>query len=261
MREVIIAHFHFHSLSSARQHGGAPEIYYDLHAWFDSTKQHIADARHRLILHNLAGVALAGKIFSDDISYVDTDGKVIKVTAYALGLQHLVEDFGRVMHTEEILGYILKHAVSKVNKFNSQRALDQLVSKHKGKRSDYIDIVNFFYHYVHYGFLKGYESDLSQVAISFMANSFGIFQLEKVIGPIFKRESDGREIPTRIIGENYVNGGYGRIPTLNSVIENVPLAPWMHIYAASLSYQFDNNRSFNPNIVTPVSQAVPFPLP
>lgn len=44
-----------HATLSARRRGGAPEDYYALHAFFDTTKELCSDNRHRL-LHNLWGI-------------------------------------------------------------------------------------------------------------------------------------------------------------------------------------------------------------
>lgn len=44
-----------HANLSARRRGGAPEDYYALHAFFDTTKELCSDNRHRL-LHNLWGI-------------------------------------------------------------------------------------------------------------------------------------------------------------------------------------------------------------
>src|SRR4051812_36474771 len=46
---------HRHSSLSARRRGGAPDDYYALHAFFDTTKELCSDNRHRL-LHNLWGI-------------------------------------------------------------------------------------------------------------------------------------------------------------------------------------------------------------
>jgi hypothetical protein len=44
-----------HAQRSARRHGGEPDDFYSLHAFFDTTKELCSDNRHRL-LHNLWGI-------------------------------------------------------------------------------------------------------------------------------------------------------------------------------------------------------------
>ena len=58
-----MAHAFYHAKSSARRFGGVLEDYIELHRWLDSTKAHLADARHRLVLHNTWGIFLAEQIF------------------------------------------------------------------------------------------------------------------------------------------------------------------------------------------------------
>lgn len=217
----------------------------------------MADARHRLILHNLAGIALAVKMFGDYTFGKRDDGTEIKADNYFIGVQHVVEDFGRDIGTDEVLEFCAHHAGNSIRKFNSERALDMLVKKHKGSRSDYQKIVDFFDHY------KTYAREPNQILIAnaFLCNSFGIFQLEKMLGPLFTRESDTRIIPTRILGENYIQGGYGKIPTLNEILELVPQRSWMQVNAAALSYQFDNAQKNNSKLPDMEQRITPFPIP
>jgi hypothetical protein len=232
-------------------------MYYPLHFWYDSTKQHLADARHRLVFHNLAGVALSIKMFGDFLTYEMEDKAIVTADNYFLGVQHINEDFGRTIGAEEILEFCTYHTRDVIKKFNNERALDTLIKKHKGIRSDYKPIVDFFSHYT--GWTR--DPDQTAIAYAFLCNSFGIFQLEKLLGTLFTRESDKRVIPTRILGENYINGGYGQIPTLNQILDKVPQRSWMQVNAAALSFQFDENQSADPKAKYLEQHVTPFPLP
>lgn len=53
-----MSHPYYHAVSSARRFGGAPEDYLAVHQFFDQTKAHLADCRHRLVLHNSFGTFL-----------------------------------------------------------------------------------------------------------------------------------------------------------------------------------------------------------
>ena len=48
--------FH-HALSSVRKWGGTVEDYIRIHQWFDSTKDHFCDHRHRALRHHAFGIA------------------------------------------------------------------------------------------------------------------------------------------------------------------------------------------------------------
>lgn len=81
-----------HCLISARRFGGKFEDYEDIHNWFDSTKAHIPDMRHRALLHNAWGIYLCEQIFGR--TRTNSDGKVYSVRDVAE--QHVIDDLGRI---------------------------------------------------------------------------------------------------------------------------------------------------------------------
>ena len=58
-----MAHPYHHALSSVRKWGGQVEDYLPIHNWFDSTKAHMADFRHRALRHHAEGIFLMESIF------------------------------------------------------------------------------------------------------------------------------------------------------------------------------------------------------
>lgn len=83
--------FH-HAVSSAKKHGGKPEDYQPIHDWFDATKAHMADFRHRAGRHHSEGIFLAEQLFGTTI--VNSNGVAIPVRF--IGEQHVKEDLGRI---------------------------------------------------------------------------------------------------------------------------------------------------------------------
>lgn len=81
---------HIHAISSARKFGGLPSDYEEIHSWFDQTKAHIPDNRHRAILHNSFGIFLCEQVFG--LTIKNSDGTDVSVRA--IGEQHCLEDFG-----------------------------------------------------------------------------------------------------------------------------------------------------------------------
>ena len=53
-----MAHPYHHAVHSARLFGGAPEDYLAIHDWFDESKAHFADLRHRALRHHSEGIFL-----------------------------------------------------------------------------------------------------------------------------------------------------------------------------------------------------------
>jgi len=83
----------FHAMSSAKKFGGGPEDYIKIHNWFDHTKAHIADFRHRALLHNAWGIFICEQVFGESI--VNSAGKTVPVRS--IGEQHVIEDLGRMV--------------------------------------------------------------------------------------------------------------------------------------------------------------------
>ncbi len=81
-----------HSLSSVKKHGGTYNDYIKLHSWFDESKAHLADVRHRALRHHSEGIFMLEKLFGTTIT--NTDGKVVPVRV--IGEQHVLEDCGRI---------------------------------------------------------------------------------------------------------------------------------------------------------------------
>ncbi len=51
-----------HAESSARKYGGKAEDYLDIHKWFDGSKEHMADFRHRALRHHSEGIFAAERL-------------------------------------------------------------------------------------------------------------------------------------------------------------------------------------------------------
>lgn len=81
-----------HAESSARRHGGDPADYEPLHSWFDASKEHLANFRHRALRHHTQGIYEAERVFGPTV--VNSAG--LHVPVRLLGEQHVREDCGRI---------------------------------------------------------------------------------------------------------------------------------------------------------------------
>ena len=88
-----------HCKNSARKYGGVPEDYVPVHNFFDETKAHVPDVRHRTILHNSYGIWLAERIFGTTVT--NSEGK--KVSVRDLGEDHVIEDLGFIPTLQDVL--------------------------------------------------------------------------------------------------------------------------------------------------------------
>jgi hypothetical protein len=87
-----MSHPYHHALSSVKKWGGKPEDYQAIHDWFDETKSHFADFRHRAARHHSEGIFLCEKIFGTTIT--NSNGREIPVRL--IGEQHVTEDCGHI---------------------------------------------------------------------------------------------------------------------------------------------------------------------
>jgi hypothetical protein len=97
-----VSHPWQHAESSARRHGGKPEDYLALHEFFDASKEHLANFRHRALRHHTQGIFEAERVFGPTIP--NSDGKLIPTRI--LGEQHVREDCGRIPTLADWLGKI-----------------------------------------------------------------------------------------------------------------------------------------------------------
>lgn len=87
-----MAHPYHHALSSVKKWGGCVEDYQPIHDWFDESKSHMADFRHRALRHHSEGIFMAERVFGTTIT--NSNGRVVPVRF--IGEQHVEEDLGRI---------------------------------------------------------------------------------------------------------------------------------------------------------------------
>jgi hypothetical protein len=85
-------HPHHHSVSSARKWGGEASDYLAIHEWFDASKAHLPDLRHRALRHHSEGIFACEEIFGSTLT--NSAGRVVAVRQ--IGEQHVMEDLGRI---------------------------------------------------------------------------------------------------------------------------------------------------------------------
>ena len=88
-----------HARISAKKYGGCAEDYQHLHDFFDSSKQTMADMRHRAILHLAFGIFLLERVFGTTIT--NSSGK--KVCVRDIGEDHVIQDLGFIPSVERWL--------------------------------------------------------------------------------------------------------------------------------------------------------------
>lgn len=96
-------HSYQHAKSSVVKFGGSVEDYLPIHQWFDASKEHHGDVRHRALRHHTHGIFEAERIFGTTIK--NSAGKEVPVRL--IGEQHVREDcLGRIPTLSMWLGEI-----------------------------------------------------------------------------------------------------------------------------------------------------------
>jgi len=83
-------HTTMHADTSVKIWGGKREDYQQIHDWFDETKEHFCDFRHRALRHHSQGIFEAERKFG--LTIINSDGKSVPVRY--IGEQHIMEDCG-----------------------------------------------------------------------------------------------------------------------------------------------------------------------
>lgn len=90
---------HLHGKISVKKFGGKVADYQAIHDFLDSSKAHVADMRHRAILHSSFGIYIAKLVFGTLI--VNSAGKEVSVRDIAE--QHVLDDLGRIPTVQDYL--------------------------------------------------------------------------------------------------------------------------------------------------------------
>lgn len=91
-----------HAMSSAKKRGGKYQDYLAIHEWFDASKEHLGNFRHRALRHHSQGIYEAQRVFGDTIT--NSDGREVPVRWIAE--QHVIEDIGFIPTVADWLGKI-----------------------------------------------------------------------------------------------------------------------------------------------------------
>lgn len=122
-----------HSISSQKKWGGHVDDYLPIHNWFDETKMHYPDMRHRALRHHSEGIFWCEQQFGTYIT--NSDGRMVPVRA--IGEQHCTEDLGWIPTIKDYLDNM--ETVGWMFKPGDGRKMLKEMSKDK---SDFIKLQN-----------------------------------------------------------------------------------------------------------------------
>jgi hypothetical protein len=88
-----------HSISSQKKWGGHVDDYLLIHNFFDETKMHYPDMRHRALRHHSEGIFWCEQQFGTYIT--NSEGRMVPVRI--IGEQHIMEDLGWIPTIKDYL--------------------------------------------------------------------------------------------------------------------------------------------------------------
>jgi hypothetical protein len=227
-----MSHPYHHSLSSVRTFGGKPEDYLAIHCWFDATKAHFADFRHRALRHHGLGVLTAAKVFDRNRTtyqgkLVNSDGNLVSVLE--IGTQHVEEDCGELPTLGDWF-FTLKHESLPAQPKHLDIAVhcQRSATKWGGEPQDYYEL--------HEWFTLPYYQHGDSRCLGLRYHSQGVFEAEEIFG-VTLTNTAGRVVPVRLIGEDHVKAVLGRIPTAYEWLRGIEARTWMRRIGVRLDEQ------------------------
>jgi hypothetical protein len=112
-----MAHPWHHARRSAQLYGGMPEDYLPIHQWFDESKAHMPDLRHRALRHHSEGIFLCESIFGPVLR--NSAGKDVPVRQ--IGEQHVTDDLGWIPTLKDWLRHLTIQPWMRRTAFRPQR--------------------------------------------------------------------------------------------------------------------------------------------
>lgn len=91
-----------HAEISAHKHGGVWQDYIDIHEFFDQSKAHVADMRHRAMFHHSLGIYVAQQVFG----LVRTNSAGRQYSVRDIGEDHVLEDLGFIPSVAQVINAI-----------------------------------------------------------------------------------------------------------------------------------------------------------
>ena len=218
-----MAHPYHHALSSMKRFGGQGEDYLAVHRWFDATKAHIADARHRCLRHQSFGIFLAEQVFG--VTILNSSQNQIPIRPIAE--QHVQEDFSFIPSVQQCFGnlplerWMLQNYESDTPSVHARWS----VQKFGGQLEDYLPI---------HQFLEDSRLHLPDSRHRVLLHTaLGVQTVEEVFG--LELTTSDQTVPTRFVAEAHIKADLGFIPTVEEALDSLSLEPWMFRGAQALT--------------------------
>lgn len=129
---------YIHAQSSAKKFGGVAEDYLPIHQLMDSSKEHIADGRHRALMHNTWGCFMIERVFG--VVAKNSDG--VEYSPRDVAEMHCIEDLGTIPTVADWLSKmpIVSDKDLKEQSTSGSALMEYISNGHKAKRQELLDL-------------------------------------------------------------------------------------------------------------------------
>jgi hypothetical protein len=218
-----VAHPYHHALSSVKRFSGTTDDYLELHCWFDATKAHVADARHRLLRHQSFGIFIAEQRFG--VTLTTQTGH--KIPTRTVAEQHVQEDFSFIPSVHQCFKNFVapQWLTTNYEEDTPSNHARRSAARFGGEKEDYLAV---------HAFLETARLHLPSASHRVLLHTtLGIQTLEEIFG--LDLLTRGGPVPTRFVAEIHIRADLGFIPTLEEALDTLPLEPWMYRGAEALT--------------------------
>jgi hypothetical protein len=204
---------YLHSRIHAKKYGGVPDDYVDIDDFIDSSKQAVADVRHRAILHSAFGCFIVEQAFGR--TRVNSAGKTYSPRDIAE--DHCLQDMHRIFSVDSYLKNIKLENIPEV-KVISILEHSRIDSELFGVSIESILPIHNFMESVF-----PLMPDNRHTVI--LHNSFGILISEMVFG-LYIENNDKKVLISDIV-KNHIIREFSYIPCMSDFLDLMKLQNWM----------------------------------
>jgi hypothetical protein len=203
---------YLHARVHAKSYKGNPGDYIDIDNFIDSSKQAVADVRHRTILHSAFGCFLVEQVFG--ITRVNSDGKTYSPRDIAE--DHIQQDISIIPSVDKYLNNIKLVDMPKIK--------DISILEHAEIDSKIFGVSEDSILPIHHWMESAFQTMPDNRHNVILHHVFGTTIAEKVFG-LYLEENNKKVLVSDII-KNHITREFGYIPTMNDFLQLMKIQDW-----------------------------------
>ena len=204
---------YLHAKVHVKKYGGVPDDYVDIDDFIDSSKQAVADVRHRAILHSAFGCFIVEQVFGR--TRINSAGR--EYSPRDIAEDHIQQDVLIIPTAEHYLKTMDLNFLQNVNPFS--------IEEHSEADSEIfkvpVDVISPIHKFMESSYIVMPDTRHKSI----LHHSFGIFIAERIFG--LTVVYGNKKIPVREIITNHLLREFGFAPTLEYFLSELKIQTWM----------------------------------